>query len=77
MLKLLKAETVQDVSEYSKIYLNSLLIPVNSIIVDYIGLIKTDSLNKQEEKKQQIDSINEWWKQYENKENKKEIKKRT
>lgn len=77
MLNLLKFETVQDVSEYSKIYLNSLLIPVNSIIVDYIGLIKTDSLNKQEEKKQQIDSINEWWKQYENKENKKEIKKRT
>lgn len=75
MLKLLKFEIVQDVSEYSKIYLNSLLIPVNSIIVDYIGLIKTDSLNKQEEKKQQIDSINEWWKQYENKENKKEIKK--
>lgn len=77
MLKLLKFETVQDVSEYSKIYLNSLLIPVNSIIVDYIGLIKIESLNKQGEKRQQIDSINKWWKQYENKENKKEIKKGT
>lgn len=68
--------TVKEVLEYSKISLDELPIPDNLTIVDYVGLIKNDSLDKWGEKKKEIDSINEWWKQYENKENKKETKER-
>lgn len=51
--------TVKEVLEYSKIDLDELTIPDNLIIVDYVGLIKMDSLDKWGEKKKEIDSIND------------------
>lgn len=46
--------------------------------IDYFGLIKTDSIDKWGNKKDEIESLNkkmnEWWKQYENKKSKKGVK---
>lgn len=66
--------TVKEILDYVKVNIDEIPIPDNITIFDYVGLIKTDSLDKWGEKKKEIDSINEWWKQYENKKGKKETK---
>lgn len=66
--------TVKEILDYVKVNIDEIPIPDNITIFDYVGLIKTDSLDKWGEKKKEIDSINEWWKQYKNKKGKKETK---
>lgn len=59
--------TVKEILDYCNINLDIDEVPIPikfNDVVDYINLLKTDSIDKWGEKRTVIDSINEWWKKY-------------